>query len=81
MLPLVEGGVPAPASVVALGDVAPTAIAFSSAEEIPFAEGAALLPSLEGVAGLDRCGATSSGSTSSGGRRSFSISDLRLFVI
>lgn len=78
MLPPLEGGVPGMvAPVVALGDVAPTAIAFSRAEEMPLAEGVAL-PSSLGVAGLERCGATSSGSTRSGGRRSFSISDLRL---
>ena len=60
-----------------VGDVAPLAMADSIAALIPLGDGDTF-PSSLGVAGDERCGATSSGSTRSGGRRSFSMSDLRL---
>lgn len=61
----------------AVGAIEPFVIAASIAALIPFGDGDPF-PSSEGVAGDERWGATSSGSISSGGRRSFSISDLRL---
>lgn len=61
-------------------DIEPFSTAASIAACIPLGDGTGLISSI-GVAGLERCGATSSGSTRSGGRRSFSISDLRLDTI
>jgi hypothetical protein len=80
---LVEGGVPSCGcggtdEAEADGEILPFATAASMAALIPLGEGIDLSSS-PGVAGLERCGATSSGSIRSGGRRSFSMSDFRLF--
>ena len=57
--------------------IEPLRTAASRAAVIPLGVGTGFISS-SGVAGVDKCGAASSGSTSSGGKRSFSISDLRL---
>jgi hypothetical protein len=68
-----------PASSSPSGEVMePLRTAVSMAVTMPLGEGTGFAASSIGVEGLDRCGAMSSGSMSSGGRRSFSISDLRL---
>lgn len=64
----------------AVEEIEPFAIAASIAALIPVGDGGSTSIS-EGVARGESWGSTSSGSTSSGGRRSFSMSDLRLLKI